>query len=376
MDSTVRSESTSHGLSVWLDPESEPLVLPWMWVRDHSEDETSFDQATKQRSVNTFALDVNPAPGTVSTRSDHLEVTWSDGSPTSVLPVAMLQTLRPARVSPEGPSQVRWRNPSDLSIEAIDYGDIVDTDEGLRRWLDDIERVGFGLVSGAPLGQAAAQTLAERIGYVRRTIFGDMWTLSSEVAEHADTAYGADTLEPHTDGSYSHDGPGTQMFVCEERTGKGGESVLVDGFAAAQELRLREPEAFAILSRVEVPAHYVEDGVELRASRPTIRLGSHGEIAQVTFNNYDRSPFVLPPTEMTRWYEAYRALHDLVTDRSSWWMKRLEPGDGVLFDNWRCLHGRMAYTGIRVFHGCYHNQEDLESRQRTVTSPHSQRRSA
>lgn len=361
MAELVRTDSTDEALSVWLDADSEPLVLPWVWLRDHSEDEASFDPVTKQRSVDTFALDLNLGPGTVAVNAEQLEVQWGDGAPTSILPLDTLRALRP------GPApQMHWRDASDLSIEPIDYGQVVETDDGLRRWLDGIERVGFGLIANAPPGQDAARVLAERVGYVRRTVFGDMWTLSSEVTEHADTAYGAETLEPHTDGSYSHDGPGTQMFVCEERTGAGGESVLVDGFAAAEQLRSDEPDAFEILTRVSVPAHYIEDGVELRARRPTIRTDEFGGILQVTLNNYDRSPFVLPPDQMRQWYEAYRAMHDLVSDRSSWWTMRLEPGDGVLFDNWRCLHGRMAYTGIRVFHGCYHNREDLESRTRVV----------
>ena len=110
-----------------------------------------------------------------------------------------------------------------------------------------------------------------------------------------------------------------------------------------------------------MPAHYIEDGVSLRAERPTIRLDDDGELVQVTFNNYDRSPFVLEPVKMRAWYEAYAAFHALISDRTAWWTHRLEPGDALIFDNWRCLHGRMAYSGVRVFNGAYLNHEDLES---------------
>ena len=193
-----------------------------------------------------------------------------------------------------------------------------------------------------------------------------LWTLSSEVVEHNDSAYSNETLEPHTDGSYSHDGPGMQFFLCDERTGRGGESVLVDGFAAATMLRESDPDSFQILTEVSVPAHYIEDGVHLVASRPTIRLDDEGNILQVTFNNYDRSPFLLEEPKMTQWYRAYSALHTLLIDESSWWKWRLEPGQALIFDNWRCLHGRMGYTGKRVFHGGYLNHEDLESKLRLM----------
>ena len=32
----------------------------------------------------------------------------------------------------------------------------------------------------------------------------------------------------------------------------------------------------------------------------------------------------------------------------------------LVFDNWRRLHGRTAFTGDRKFTGCYTNHEDLE----------------
>jgi trimethyllysine dioxygenase len=39
----------------------------------------------------------------------------------------------------------------------------------------------------------------------------------------------------------------------------------------------------------------------------------------------------------------------------------------LVFDNWRCLHGRLEYTGTRVFEGCYHNREDFESKLRVLS---------
>ncbi len=242
----------------------------------------------------------------------------------------------------------------------------MDDERVLAGWLGSIRVLGFGLARGIPTSIDGAESVANRVGYVRRTVFGDMWTLSSEVRAHADSAYDTTFLEPHTDGSYATDAPGLQLFACSERTGEGGESILVDGFAAAEELRQREPDAFALLTQTHVPAHYIEADTELRASRPTLRLDPDGRLVQVTFNNYDRSPFLLLPRQMRHWYEAYRAFHELLNDQAAWWVHRLEPGDLLLFDNWRCLHGRMSFTGKRVFHGCYLNHEDFESRLRVT----------
>ena len=352
-----RVESAADQLTVHF-VDGEPLHLPWLWVRDHSQDDESFDHATQQRSVDTFSLPVDHPAGTARIEHDVVRVEWPNGAPDSLLPLSLLSSVsgRGARSTP-----TLWRTPDDMTLTPVDYQAVIDTDAGRNAWLDDIDRYGAGLISGAPGDMDAVDALTARIGYVRHTVFGGTWTLSSNVTAHADSAYGADTLEPHTDGSYSHDGPGMQMFICSERTGEGGESVLVDGFAAATALRQADPAAFQLLCDVSVPAHYIEDGVSLRAERPTIRLDDDGELIQVTFNNYDRSPFVLEPVKMRAWYEAYAAFHALISDRAAWWTHRLEPGDALIFDNWRCLHGRMAYSGVRVFNGAYLNHEDLES---------------
>jgi alpha-ketoglutarate-dependent taurine dioxygenase len=106
--------------------------------------------------------------------------------------------------------------------------------------------------------------------------------------------------------------------------------------------------------------------VHLRAERPAIRLDARGEVVQVSINNYDRAPFRLPEPEMREFYRAYGALHRRLNDRSHWLLVRLDAGDALIFDNWRTLHGRKAYTGRRVFMGCYHNREDFDSRRRVL----------
>ena len=178
---------------------------------------------------------------------------------------------------------------------------------GLRRWLEDIERYGFGLVRGVPATPEATRNLIERIGYVRHTIFGGFWDFTANLA-FKDTAYTTLAVGPHTDGTYSIDPPGYQMFHCLAFDGTGGESTLVDGFKAAAILRDDDTEAFETLTRVRVPAHYIGDGVHLRAEHPVITLDADGEIRQVAFNNHDRAPFLLPDGEMDAFYRALGGL--------------------------------------------------------------------
>ena len=43
------------------------------------------------------------------------------------------------------------------------------------------------------------------------------------------------------------------------------------------------------------------------------------------------------------------------------WRKILEPGEMLIFDNWRVMHGRGEFIGKRKMCGCYINREDFES---------------
>src|SRR3546814_13885 len=105
----------------------------------------------------------------------------------------------------------------------------------------------------------------------------------------------------------------------------------------------------------------------LRTERPAIGLDGQGRLRQVSFNNYDRAPFLLEPERMRAFYRAYKDLHARIVERANWLTVPLRPGMALVFDNWRLLHGRLGYVGKRVFCGCYHNHEDFESALRTLS---------
>lgn len=56
---------------------------------------------------------------------------------------------------------------------------------------------------------------------------------------------------------------------------------------------------------------------------------------------------------------------EIESTANEWWFK-LNPGTVVIFDNWRVLHGRAAYTGRRKITGCYVARTEFESVARTM----------
>ena len=126
-----------------------------------------------------------------------------------------------------------------------------------------------------------------------------------------DTAYTNESLEPHTDNTYFTDPAGLQaLHMLSHVDGTGGESILVDGFAVAEKLRLYDRQAFSTLCQVPVFAHASgNNGISIQPSRPFPVLIRHPQLQnmmQVRWNNADRAGIACDFDGMDQWYDAAR----------------------------------------------------------------------
>ncbi len=340
-------------------------VFPWLWLRDHCREPQSYDARTAQRELWTADLpaDVRAESFDLSGDGGMLFVRWRDEDLTSRYEADFLAGFVLMPGQHRTPKLHRKAESWDTAqvqrrLAPVAYADLESS--GVADMLEQIDRLGFALIQGCPQDPASVEQIARGIGYVRETIFGGIWSFESN-DQMADTAYTPKALRPHTDSTYSHDAPGLQLLLCLAYEAEGGESVLVDGLRIAETLRSSHPEAFETLTHIPVPGQYLGDGAHLVAERPVIRVGSHGQIEQISFNNYDRAPFRLPDADMAAFYDAIRTFDLLANDPDMQWRKVLAPGELIIFDNWRVLHGRSAFTGYRKMAGCYLNREDFES---------------
>lgn len=54
--------------------------------------------------------------------------------------------------------------------------------------------------------------------------------------------------------------------------GSGGESLLVDGFHAGENIRKRLPEAFDCLTKTSVPHQYIQNGLDVKYSAEILKV--------------------------------------------------------------------------------------------------------
>jgi len=352
-----------------------PEMLSLLWLRDHCPCRACLHPETRQRQVDTFALPADLAPTRVEVAENgrQLVIEWHDGHVSRIATADLQTTSTPA------PARVLWdRTRIETETPQVAYQAVMAADDsGLREWLEKIERYGFCFVEDTPATPEATQAVAKRVAYVRETIFGGYWDFTANM-EHKDTAYTTMAIGPHTDGTYSFDAPGYQMFHCLAFDGEGGASVFVDGFEIADIMRCETPELYRALTEIEVTGQYLDEekGIHLLARRPALRLDSAGSLVQVSFNNLDRAPFWLPAARMDLFYRAYGSFARLANDPRLQYRRRLAPGSLVLFDNWRLLHARDAYNGYRRLAGVYLNKEDVESRLRGLRNKDAQRATA
>ncbi|HSF96073.1 MAG TPA: TauD/TfdA family dioxygenase, partial [Thermohalobaculum sp.] len=233
-----------------------------------------------------------------------------------------------------------------------------------RAWLSSVRRYGFAKLTGGPVESGALLQVAALFGYVRETNYGKWFEVRTEV-NPTNLAYTGLGLQAHTDNPYRDPVPTLQILYCLENSAEGGESMVVDGFRAAERLRGEDPHGFALLSGHCARFEYAGSaGVRLSARRPMIELAPDGEIVAIRFNNRSAAPITdVPFDDMAGYYAAYRRLGEIIDEPAMAVSFKLEPGESFIVDNTRVLHARAGYSGAgsRWLQGCYADKDGLLS---------------
>jgi gamma-butyrobetaine dioxygenase len=230
------------------------------------------------------------------------------------------------------------------------------------RVLDAVARLGFALLREVPPRDGQVLAVAQTFGFVRETNYGRLFEVRVEESPN-NLAFTSAAIAPHTDNPYRDPVPTLQLLHCLDNSAAGGDSSLIDGFAAAALLRAEDPAAFTVLARTPVPFRFADASAELRACKPLIGVDPRGRIREIRFNNRSTGTLRLPAAETAAFYAAYRTFGDLLLRPDRGLDLRLAPGDCLVFDNVRLLHARTAFAaqGRRHLQGCYADLDGLAS---------------
>ena len=345
----------------------DTAAFPFLWLRDNCP--SGFHPDTQERVFDLLSVPADIAPATAAIEAGALRVEWSDAH-VSRYPLAWLDAHRPGRAAadPAGIRREPWS--SDRGAFPTASADaLMDSDQALLDWLMDARRMGLAFVTGLADDADAGLAIARRIGFLRETNFGLTFDVISKPNPN-NLAYTSDALPLHTDLSNQETPPGFQFLHCVQNASQGGGSVFCDGVAIAEDLRKTDPEGFVRLRDQPIPMRFHDSDYDIRRRDTVIRCDHDGAVVEIRFNAHLAGVFDLSADEMEAYYAAYRAFMAATRDAARHAIRRLGPGDMVVFDNRRVLHGREAFdpsTGERFLRGCYIDRGEWDSRIRVLS---------
>ncbi|WP_192035634.1 TauD/TfdA family dioxygenase [Halomonas sp. YLGW01] len=373
-----------------LERRDRDLVVHWadghasrfnvLWLRDNCS-----SGGDKLSAIRSFSLDrVDPelsiADAKVTAEGD-IELTWSPEPHRSTFSSTWLRShcYEPSSRQARKRRPELWnRTERQHDWPRVDFDTVRASQAGHLALLESVADYGFVLVDSVPATAEGTEELASYIAYIRETDFGRIFDIVSE-PNVWDLSQSEQALHPHTDDPYRYSPPGISMLHCLQASeSDGGISQIVDGFAVCEALRHQDPAAFELLATTPMPfVRYREDpvpqgaDVHLRALAPIIKLDRDGEVCGFRFHERSIAPLDIAPTAMDDVYRALIKLATLVYSEEFMVSRQLAPGQAIVFDNQRVLHGRTGFEGLtqrRHMRICTTDRDQFHSRLRLLLS--------
>lgn len=341
----VRIETREDGLTVHWSPERSNFYH-YFWLRSACRCEDCGDTATGKRRLYPSDVPVDIRPQSVEPLGADriLTLVWQpDGHRAHY----DLDWLRDHAYDDPGPAWQPKLWDAALSAESIahDYT-AVSTDAQARfEFMRTLRDYGAALVRDP--GQRGIEAMAELVGDINEAAYESIFEL---VASPDQRTLGNSTefVPPHTDESYLHTPTGILVLYCVKPARDGGESILVDGFNAAYQLRDRDSRAFELLSRCPQPNHRVVPGEEkdFRSRSRVLTVDENGNLSGLRFHARALAPIDVPGDLARRLHAANYALSERLLDPVNQFCYPLRAGEAMIFDNHRVLHARKAFTDL------------------------------
>jgi gamma-butyrobetaine dioxygenase len=357
------------GRAVELSIGGRPSRFHAIWLRDNAQDAATRSPSNGQRLITLLDIPAETRVTRATVRNGELALFFAPEQREVSFPGEWLIERSHDRERSHargwtGPEITRWDAGLQSHVPSVRYADAATDRQSLGRWLAAVRQYGLAVMTEAPRESGSLCKVADLFGYVRETNYGRWFDVKAEVNPN-NLAYTNLGLQAHTDNPYRDPVPTLQILACLENTVEGGDSVVVDGFKAAELLQEEDAALFDVLADHCARFEYGgSKGVRLRSKRPMIELGPDGELLAIRFNNRSAAPLIDVPFEkMDTYYAAYRRFAELIEDPALAVTFKLRPGELFIVDNTRVLHARKAFSssGSRWLQGCYADKDGLLS---------------
>ena len=337
----------------WSDGFEAAFAAAWLWDNAPADTRVGVQRLRSAQSLAAAGMIRN-----IAVEGDMARLAFTDEI--LVWPGAQLRAFATRHDTPD--ERILWPAGADIAARpAISCKDYLGHDNALRSALADVAKFGLVRLSDAGTALDEVERVVDRFGFIRETNYGRLFEVRV-VADPDNLAFTARALEPHTDNPYRDPAPTLQLLHCIQDSGSGGATFFLDGFALAEWFRAQHPDDFAVLAGRAVPFAYASASGERYAARtPVLRLNADGQLTGLRFNHRALQTVDFGAADTARWYDAYLKFARAADAQARHFSFAMQPGDIVIFDNERILHGREAFSGAsnRLLRGCYSDRDGL-----------------
>ncbi len=344
--------------------------FPYTWLRYHCLCPECYHPSSGQTIVDSSRYPA-PRPASVQWIDDQLIIDWAETPPhRSTFPVPWLldQSLDPPPAPPTPRALSLWNRHqlARTNPEWPQYG------SPFCEWMEPLHTLGFVIIRGIPWEQL--DPLVADIGPIHYLAGYPRYSTVKAVPQARDLSLSSDGhgLSPHTDITFIAGPRLVQFLYCVENQARGGESVVVDGFKIAEDFRGRHPEYFRILSTTPVTfsQRFQDWRYCFSHTTPILACSETGLVRDVYFSHKNLT-VTLPFEQVDDFYAAYNTFFEYVKDPVYQYQFRLEAGDCLMVQNFRILHGRLAFqpqSGPRHLEVAYMDWSYFTARERFLSS--------
>tara|TARA_A100001234_G_scaffold16338_1_gene13016 strand:- start:2887 stop:3987 length:1101 start_codon:yes stop_codon:yes gene_type:complete len=343
------------------DNGSKKEIHPF-WLRERVNGESFVDKGTQQRLFDPTELNENIEIKDLNLSDEFLEVSFNDGVKTKLTIQSIIKEFSNIN-DVKFIQKIKWDS-SLNDFNNYEFNQNIFEERKMYEALINFYKFGFVIFKKVPTKNNFIVEFANSIGSIRRTNFGEFFNVKSKPNPN-DLAYTSLALAPHTDNPYRNPVPCIQILHCIENEVNGGYSTLVDGFTVTEKLKNDYPDYYKILTEIKVRYQFIDQDVFLEDWAEMIKLDENQNFKQVRFS--PRLDFVplMDRDKLNLYYSARNKISELYNSDKYRIEFKLMPGDLLMMDNHRLLHGRTSYDaneGNRFLQGCYIDYDSTEGK--------------